>query len=296
MLRRRDFLKLAVGAGVSSSFRVPHFSTEDLQVEEFTHELPKGKAPGLKLKIGFLTDLHFGPALPESILEKAVKKLNDAEVDIALLGGDLTWVPDSNLSKLFRVVRNKEFQSYTMSSKQSELLLEYTASFLNELKAPMGVYAVLGNHDRFLYSVKQCREILGSNLKVLINESVYLDLGDHSLELYGTDDYWTGRPRHLSPSKTPRICLSHNPDFIEESLLGAPEWFDLALCGHTHGGQIHLPVLGALTYNIKSSRFKQGLIKLKNSAVYTSRGLGVVEIPYRLNCTPELTIVEMKGF
>ena len=89
--------------------------------------------------------------------------------------------------------------------------------------------------------------------------------------------------------------MSHNPDYISRLLEIQPEYhFDLALCGHTHGGQIRLPGMGAVMSQIQDPRFVAGLVNINGKQVYTSRGLGVVGLPFRYDCPPEVTVFTLK--
>ncbi len=90
------------------------------------------------------------------------------------------------------------------------------------------------------------------------------------------------------------ILLTHNPDFSSFVLHDKNIKFNLSLSGHTHGGQIKLPIVGALGYNISDLRYKEGLVDYQETKLYTSRGLGYVELPIRINCPPEVTIITLR--
>jgi predicted MPP superfamily phosphohydrolase len=138
-------------------------------------------------------------------------------------------------------------------------------------------------------------------LKLLINQEFSIKRGEQSLEVFGVDDYLTGIPT-TPPTRSPlkdgvskRIILSHNPDYIS-ALLKRPEHsFSLALCGHTHGGQVVLPIVGPIAAQVVDRRFISGLHNLDNRIVYTSRGLGVVGLPFRLDCPPEVSVFTLRA-
>jgi predicted MPP superfamily phosphohydrolase len=95
--------------------------------------------------------------------------------------------------------------------------------------------------------------------------------------------------------KSIKICLAHNPDYFVELQKKSPVKFDLSLAGHTHGGQIKLPIWGSLIYNVENRQFAEGLVETNQSSYYTSRGIGVVEIPHRINCPAEVCIFTLKA-
>ena len=131
---------------------------------------------------------------------------------------------------------------------------------------------------------------------MLINRSVTFKRNLETFRIIGTDDYWTGIPRFAAAPKREsenRVLISHNPDYVSFLLENTACEFDLALSGHTHGGQIKLPIIGALGYNVTDARFGEGLVHHKRGEVFTTRGLGVVEIPVRINCPPEVSILTL---
>jgi hypothetical protein len=137
-------------------------------------------------------------------------------------------------------------------------------------------------------------------IRLLINEEHSLIRGHEQLIVFGVDDYLTGLPavpptRALPDGVTKRIILSHNPDYLP-AILKRPEiGFSLAVCGHTHGGQIVLPLLGPVAAQVIDQRFVSGMCAIDGKQVYTSRGLGVVGLPFRVNCPPEVSVFTLKG-
>ena len=137
-------------------------------------------------------------------------------------------------------------------------------------------------------------------IEILVNDVRQIRRGTSKITLVGVDDYWTGFPSvPLEATKTSpqdvRVLISHNPDYASAILERTEIEFDIALCGHTHGGQIKLPLVGAPHYNVKDLRFKEGLYVHPRGLVYTTRGLGMVELPWRINCPPEVTVLELRA-
>jgi hypothetical protein len=131
---------------------------------------------------------------------------------------------------------------------------------------------------------------------LLINKERIISRKDQTLRIFGVDDFLTGLPTgpphdELRRGRDIRLIVSHNPDYISALLSFRPDYhFDLALCGHTHGGQICLPYVGAVMRQIRDPRFIAGMVRLGEKIVYTSRGLGVVGLPIRIDCPPEVTV------
>jgi predicted MPP superfamily phosphohydrolase len=133
--------------------------------------------------------------------------------------------------------------------------------------------------------------------EVLTNRSVVLHRDFTTLEIFGTDDYWSGFPTVSAPQASCRILLTHNPDYAASIMnVGPQQTFDFALCGHTHGGQIRLPIIGPITLNVKNPRLGHGEWKsARGHQGLTTAGLGVVEIPYRFQCPPEIHSILLRS-
>lgn len=304
-LSRRQFLKgsLALsGAGAlvlaGGGARVD--STTDLETVEV--QIPVEDLPPefYGYRIGFLTDLHLGIAMSADFVAQALSAVLSASIDLLLLGGDYLWIAESPLGRLMQPTRSPEFIPYRSDLKRAEAIFRTFASLLPRDPPRDGMFWVYGNHDRWIHPGIAAATI-GNNraARLLVNEQVEIERGTSSIILVGADDYLTGVPR-IPPlvrmRRGPSVLLSHNPDhFGTLSERGELGLFDLALCGHTHGGQIHLPLVGAPLYNVRHQRFGEGLVREGRCAVYTSRGVGVVEFPYRIGCRPEATIVTLVG-
>jgi uncharacterized protein len=336
-LTRRNFLKkssLFLGAASLTSLSVAGSSygiskldndTFALDFSESDIQIPLLPKEFENYKIGFLTDIHLGPSMPYEFIEYTIAKLLDSRIDLLLLGGDYVWTPESLFSEMIYPKRNPDFirQSHF---ETVELVFQALTKLMSSVKIPDGIYGVFGNHDR-RWNLHACEQTFaGSSITLLINTYASITRGTAKLILYGVDDYMTGIPepmKFIDERESVRILLSHNPDFAADTLpLEAISkermergYFDLALCGHTHGGQIKLPLVGPPVYNIRDLRFKEGQVILSNGThdtlstslkprtlatehfktIYTSRGIGTVELPWRFNCPPEVNIFRLKG-
>ena len=245
-----------------------------LTVSESTIALP-GLGEGLRgLKVLLITDIHVGPFVKPRVLERTFEKLLSLRPDLILIGGDLTT---SGVD---------EFES--------------CARAFRLLDAPLGVFAVLGNHEHY---TKQPERLLRSveqlGIRYLVNSSVILERGGAKLVLAGIDDLWDGCPdldaalagaRRLSRSEpAPIVLLSHNPDvFFEAAMRGV----NLVLSGHTHGGQIRIPGLAPLVRQ-SSYGLDEGRYATAGSELVVSRGLGADGIPLRVACPPEAVFLRL---
>jgi hypothetical protein len=134
-------------------------------------------------------------------------------------------------------------------------------------------------------------------MPVLANRAVPLERGKDRIWLAGVDDVLKGRPDLAMalagiPASECTILLAHEPDFADEASVMA---VDLQLSGHSHGGQIWLPGLGAPWLPPLARRYPRGLYKIRETTLYTNVGLGTIHAPVRLNCPPEITLITLRS-
>jgi uncharacterized protein len=218
------------------------------------------------LRLGFISDIHCGDFMPAALVAQAAALLMAERPDLILLGGDfVTW-------------KNR---------RQVEPCVEA----LSGLAARLGVFAVLGNHDPDSMLPQAFRR--PGVVEVLADRSANLRVKGATLTLGGVD-YWSQRAddlvRTFAGSRGFRILLAHDPRRLEQAAdIGVP----LVLSGHTHGGQVVLPLLGAPA----AWRFPvvHGLGRDGSSQVYVTRGLGTTTFPVRLGCAPEISILTLEA-
>ena len=223
--------------------------------------------------IAHLTDLHRGRYVPASFIDRAVQAANGTQPDLVVLTGD-----------------------YITHSTQ---FMRSCAEPLAKLQAPYGRLAVLGNHDYWTDADEVTRELTDtSGLQVLKNESVLIFNGEAALAVAGLDDPVTGHDDFDAAfgrieADIPVVLLAHQPDIIEEA---ARRKAALVLAGHTHGGQVVIPGFGPPVANSRyGRRFVAGLKHLGDTAIYTSRGVGMAVLPVRLNCPPEVALITLRS-
>lgn len=230
-------------------------------------------------KIGHASDTHFGPYIGEAHIRRAFDLLNAEAPDLLVLTGD--------------------FVHRTPKAIPTGL------GVLGHGKARLGSLAVLGNHDHW-EGADACRqELEKQGIPLLENRRVFLTAErlhhepvPGAVAICGVGDLWEGvvDPREALagvPEAMPRILLSHNPD-VAELILDAR--FDLQLSGHTHGGQVSLPLLGTpLVPSAYGSKYAGGLVQGPRWPVLVSRGVGMAVTPVRLNVPPEVSLIVLRG-
>ena len=271
-MERRKFLKYAAAsaaAAVLGGTGYAAFEAGWFHVQTQRVTVPQLPAAFSGLRVAFLTDMHHGPWTGLKYVEATVKAANELHPDLVLLGGD-----------------------YTHNGSQ---FIEPCIDALGDLSAPLGVHGVLGNHDCWNGPRRTRRAMELRNINCLVNDGIWLTRGNSRLFLAGVDDFLQSvsdldAALDQLPEEEPCVLLSHNPDFADKL---EDERVKLILSGHTHGGQVVFPLLGApFVPSVHSQKYLQGLIQTPTSQVFVSRGLGTVTPPVRFNCRPEINLLE----
>ena len=286
-LTRRGFLRLALLGAVGITGGVGFRSSR--RPELVRQNIPLARLPEAfhGLKIGQITDIHAGPLVPADLIRRGVDMVMEENPEIVVLTGDVISGATRILWTRYGGVRPRD--------------LDACLKELSRLQPPLGVYAVLGNHDFWSGAEQTSRLVKGLesiNVRLLRNQNVVLQKDEQPMHLAGVDDYWESSynlPKSLKgvPESGCVILLSHNPD-INEDMAAADQPVDLIISGHTHGGQVVLPVIGApYLPSPFGQKYRSGLVRDGKRQTYVSRGLGVFFAPVRLNCPPEVTILTL---
>jgi predicted MPP superfamily phosphohydrolase len=169
------------------------------------------------------------------------------------------------------------------------------AELLGRLRARYGVYAVLGNHDFRVDADAITQALRNQRIDVLRNRHISMRFGSKSIYLIGVDDYGYGADLRRAIRGVPRdaatVLLAHNPRVIH---LASRHNVSLVLSGHTHGGQVNLPLLGTVYgRSPERLRYKIGWDRMGATQIYVSRGIGTIVLPWRLRCPAEITHLEL---
>jgi hypothetical protein len=278
-LTRRGLLKallhtLAAGAAaaVGGHYYSTKFEPNRLVVERV--DIPiKGLHPDLHgFRIAQLSDIHLHPYTRLDLVQAAVAHVNQLQPDLVLLTGD-----------------------YVLESAHTIFDL---APVLATLTAGFGVLAGIGNHDLWTNADIVHEGLTQAGIPLLRNSGRALEIGRAVLFVAGLDDGWSGRPNldtalAARPAGAATVLMFHEPDLADAI---APDGrINLQLSGHSHGGQVRLPGLGAPILPYLGQKYDQGLYSLRDMWLYTNRGLGVVGPPVRFNCPPEVTDLTLTG-
>ncbi len=259
----KGVLATTVGAVTGASTYGVAYERHHIGVTEAT--LPVSRLPAAfdGMRIGFLTDIHHSSLVPAQDVVRAVELVNGARPDLIVLGGDYVTFGD-------------------------RAFVGPVAELLAPLHAPQGVFAILGNHDD---DRDMPAALARQHIQVLRDARTRLELRGDRLDLAGVR-FWTRRPadvaRVLRRAQDPVLLLAHDPRRLNEA---AELQIPAVLSGHTHGGQVVMPGVGALA----GRRFPvlAGLARKDDTSLFVSRGLGTVYVPVRINCPPEVAIVTL---
>jgi len=267
-ISRRTLLKAIVATGATAVTGGGAYSyvyaRDALELTRAT--LPvTGLPEGLSgLRVGLITDVHRSRWVTQTTIGRAVRLLMSERPDLIVLGGD--YITDFD-------------RTY----------IEPAAEALAPLSAPFGVFGVLGNHD-------DDRDMPGAlaarGVEMLKDARTRLSIRNESLELAGIR-FWTRRASDIAKvvedARGPVILLAHDPRrLVEAAALNV----SLVLSGHTHGGQVVLPLLGA----VAARRFPllSGQARYGSTNIFVSRGIGTVYVPLRINCPPEVALLTLE--
>jgi uncharacterized protein len=230
------------------------------------------------LRVALLTDLHASRHTPATLIRRAVRLTNEARPDAVAIAGDVA---------------------------EDEASLELALGELEKLRAPLGVFLVPGNHDYRDVGIERWHDAVTRrrSLTDLTNRARIVRVrraGDEEgarLCIAGVDDRSHGRPRmDVLPARSRRdftILLAHHPDQAEHARRAADD-IDLVLSGHTHGGQIRLPWIGAIVSSAAHPElYDAGVRRRPWTQVYTSRGIGTTHLPIRFLAPPEIAILTL---
>jgi uncharacterized protein len=280
---RRRFLKIAAAAGALAI-------GADATVLEPNHpRVVRVDIPLLRLAPEFdgftiiqLSDFHFDPYFSIIPIRKSVQITNDLKPDLIVLTGDFVSAPT-----IESALRNR----------RAALLADPCSEVLKDLRARHGVWAVLGNHDAFSDPVHVTEALTAGGINVLANSAVPIEMTSRRFWLAGVTDVLA---RHADldaalkgiSAEDAVVLLAHEPDFADHTVKYP---VDLQLSGHSHGGQIRAPLIGAVYLPKLGRKYPRGLKKIDRLSLYTNVGIGTLYVPVRWNCAPEITLITLRS-
>jgi predicted MPP superfamily phosphohydrolase len=276
VLTRRQFLKRSfakwLGLGLLSitGFYSYAIETKWIEIEKLSLTIPHLPDAFQNLRIVHFSDLHIGLSYDPEDLPTVLDQIQALNPDILCFTGDLVTDDTS--------------------------MLPATVPFFKKLQAPFGKFAVLGNHD-YRHSAENVMKCLQqSGFHVLLNSHQIIEKDGSRLAIVGVDDQVEGVPdlekAWHQQQNIATILLSHCPDFAD---IAAKYPIALQLSGHSHGGQVRLPLIGHIVTPPFAKKYVQGLYSVPQSSlqVYVNRGLGTTLLPIRFYCRPQISVIEL---
>jgi predicted MPP superfamily phosphohydrolase len=232
-------------------------------------------------RIAQISDIHYEEFLGREHVTHVVNLINAVRPDLVVATGDFVTRPWG---------KRRQYH-------EGALKAEPCAKVLAQLRSKRGTIAVLGNHDHATDPDFVTHALASRGVRVLRNQAIPLEAGDSRLWIAGVDD----AVEHAAdlrgtmsqvPSSEACLLLVHEPDMAD--------WVceypvDLQLSGHSHGGQVRVPFLGAPVLPESGRKYPLGHYQIKNLQLYTNPGVGVITLPVRFDCPPEITVFTLRS-
>jgi predicted MPP superfamily phosphohydrolase len=300
-MTRRRLLRGAVRAGIG-------FSAASLGALAYAHNVEPlrlrvnrldVKIPGLPaafdgLVVAHLSDIHMDDWMDAARIASAARLATSLKPDIIALTGDF----------ISRDLRTRDSAGRFIGDAKARMAPGLAQS-LSLLSAPLGVFAVQGNHDHWSGGPTMSFLLQQAGIRELDNRAAPIERDGQRLWLCGVDDAWVGAAdleqvlgalENQARPNEPAILLAHEPDFADHAALSGR--FALQLSGHSHGGQVAIPLFGPLILPPMGRKYHTGLNRVSDSSsamqVFTTRGVGVVGPRVRFNCPPEIALLTLR--
>jgi predicted MPP superfamily phosphohydrolase len=250
-----------------------NFDLSKVSVENIKIEIPRLPTEFDQYKIIQLSDFHLGTLLNESHLNRIIDRTNSLKPDLVAITGDLVSSKPENYASIL-------------------------IKALSRLSAADGVLSVMGNHDHWT-DAAVIREIYKeSQIIELSNLTHSVQRNNSRIYIAGIDDYYLKKDNLKKvivelPENSPVILLAHEPDFADISSQCGK--FSLQISGHSHGGQIWLPVIGSIYLPRFGRKYPSGKYLINGMVLYTNRGLGTSWLKIRYNCPPEISVFSLQA-
>lgn len=233
------------------------------------------------ITIAFISDIKYNEFMDKTRLSNMISKLTTTSPDIVIFGGDMFSEPDKNVP-------------------DSQMSKDIT-TILKSIEAPLGKFAILGDQDNVNEDVKKIvsQILYDSDFEVLSDSAIRLrNENSDSISLIGLNNLINGDPKPENAMKNVNenefnILVTHCPDAISKSGINL-EYIDIALAGHSLGGQIYLPVLGPIYTEEGATTYNRGQYDINGSKLYVSNGLGTSKIDMRLMTPPQVLIFRLQ--
>jgi predicted MPP superfamily phosphohydrolase len=273
LITRRRLLQTAVLSAGALGLYACEFSRHELQLTRRTMLLPNLPEPFHNFRIVQISDIHLDDFTEPIFLRHVIRHVNALAADLVLITGDfITHGPPRSLP---------EHAIYTC------------AEILKEITCPQRL-ACLGNHDSAVGASFIARVLRERGTPVLLNQNIPIERDGRRLWIAGVEDPASARPNltEAMPANPdgPVILMAHAPDYADY-VRSHPsgQRVDYMLSGHSHGGQVRLPIIGPMILPPMGQKYVEGYFRFGNLQLYVNRGLGAVGLPLRFDCPPEIT-------
>ena len=276
---RRNFIRLAAATGFSLvaadsvllAPNLPHIVRKEIPLRRWPARLEG-------FTVALLSDFHYDPVFSVHPLRAAVSMVNALHPDLIVLTGDF--------------VTSSAFTDDEQAAAQAVPC----ARLLRQMHAPHGLWATLGNHDCSTDPEIVTGALVAEGIQVMDNQSVAIESNGGRFWLSGVNDVlnrFADLDKALAdvPNDEATVLLAHEPDFADRV---ARHPVDLQLSGHSHGGQVRIPLLPPLYLPRLGKKYYWGLYNIGSLTLYTNAGLGTIGVPARLNCPPEITLITLR--
>jgi predicted MPP superfamily phosphohydrolase len=276
---RRSFLKGALCGAGGLALYAGEFERHWLEVVRKDIGLPGLSSEFDRLTIAQLSDIHLDEFTEPFLLREAIDAINQAQPDMVLLTGDYV-------------------SAQVLPPKLTVDAVWQCGKLLGSLQCKQR-YAIFGNHDIWAGERHVGEALKFYGMTVLRNACLPIERGGSRFWLAGLDDPCSGQPdldeaipsRIRNVADEPVILMCHAPDYVDRLRMHpAGQAVSLVLSGHTHGGQMRLPIIGPLWLPPGGRKYVEGIFQLGTTQLYVNRGIGSVGVPFRFNCRPEITL------
>ena len=280
---RRRFLTATAAAAAGFALYSGEIARHHIEITTPEIRLPDLPPAFDGFRMAQISDIHLDQFTEPFFLREAVERVNRLRADVVLLTGD--------------------FVTHQLLPKRLAVRSAWHCANLLDALDCRRRFAVLGNHDVSVGATVVTAALAANGIQVLRNAWAPLERSSSRLWLAGLDDPVEGSPdidktlpdAIRGRSGEPVLLMCHAPDFAD-TLLAHPAGRSVALMisGHTHGGQVRIPLLGALDLPALGKKYVEGLFALEGMQLYVNRGIGTVGLPFRLNCPPEITLITLR--
>jgi predicted MPP superfamily phosphohydrolase len=262
---------ISVVAGIACAIYARFIHPLQLRIRHVIVQLPRTHRHLDGITMAFVSDTHIGPTFSASSLESTIQTLRRAKPDIVLFGGDYI----------------SESPRYLEQVREPLTAMAATAKY--------GSWGVLGNHDLANIRSRVMDELSTTGITFLTNESAEITTGKGSFWLVGIDEVLLGNPDPKKafanvPVDALSIAIWHDPDHADDLEPYGPL---LQLSGHSHGGQVRLPVIGPISTPKMGRKYVSGRYDIGQMTLFVSNGIGMYRPPVRFNCPPEILVVRL---